>query len=1079
MTRFPITSRFACITFAIILPIAQSAEPPGLSEDTIQFSEDVRPILSDNCFACHGPDEAKRKAKLRLDTREGMLKDLGAYSAVVPLDPQASELVKRIYSIDPEYQMPPPDTERSLTGQEKRLISKWIEQGAQWEGHWSFIKPKRPQVSKVRSTGFSRNAIDDFVVRKLVESGLKPSHEASRERLLRRVTVDLTGLPPSVEDIDPFLADESPDAYERQVEKLLQTEAYAERMALDWMDVARYADSHGMHADGWRMMWPWRDWVIDAFKDNMPYDQFVTWQLAGDLLPNKTRESVLATAFHRNHPMTAEGGIIDEEFRLQYVFDRAQTTATAFLGMTLECARCHDHKFDPISQKDYYRLTAFFNNVKELGMTGDDGNYGPMLMLPSTDQESRIENLDAEIREKESLVKRIAEDALVDFDHEQYLSAHTQIQVPSARVRFPLDSISDTKIKDDKTEKRVDGNVLAKVNGQPKLVDGVMGKAFRFDNEYDFLNLAKVGLLDLYDTYSVTVWIYPEQAGKVQSILGTAGNKNNFWRGWDFFLDEENRLSLKLINSLPHNYIHVESSESIVVSQWTQIAFTYDGSGTAQGVVLYADGHQLDSKVHFDQLYKSIYPVGNNPNRDREDRDVRVGKSYRSFTGEFGIFKGKVDDIQIFNVALTPVEISCQTALPTAHQADSYSRPKTIDLASWHSHYLNRDHTEVQRLQKQLRSLRQKRLAMIDTVPEIMVMEEMPEPRATHVLKRGQYDSPQDPVAPGTPESILPFTKEFPTNRLGLAQWLFHSDNPLTARVTVNRYWQLFFGKGLVETTEDFGSQGSSPSHPELLDWLAVDFMESGWDVKHLVRQIVLSGTYRQSSEQRVDLKEKDPRNRLLARGPSYRLPAEFIRDGALAASGLLVREVGGPSVKPYQPEGLWIDKGNFSSKLLHYKEDEGAKLYRRSLYTFVRRTSPPPSMTTFDAPNRDVCTVRREITNTPLQALILMNDPQFLEAARILAERMQRVGGQSVLDQIIYAFRTTTGRTPGQEELKILHEYYEEELDRFRNNEAQAKGVLQEGRYPRNESLDLAKTAALTMVANTLMNFDGFYMKR
>ena len=1079
MTRFPIILRFACIAAAIVLPIARSAEPAGLPTSAVRFSEEVRPILSDNCFACHGPDEAKRKAKLRLDTREGILKDLGGHSAVIPADPEASELIKRVYSDDPDYRMPPSDTKLSLTDEERFLISKWIEQGAQWEAHWSFIKPERTQLSEVARADFVRNPIDRFVVRKLVESELEPSREASKERLLRRVTIDLTGLPPSIEEIDSFLTDESPDAYERRVDQLLQTDAYGERMALDWMDVARYADSHGMHADGWRLMWPWRDWVINAFKNNLPYDQFVTWQLAGDLMPNKSRESVLATAFHRNHPMTAEGGVIDEEFRLQYVFDRAQTTATAFLGMTFECARCHDHKFDPVSQKDYYRLTAFFNNVKELGMTGDDGNYGPMLMLPSNDQESRLENLNAEIRESESKLDRIAADALLKFDHENYLSAHMEIRLPDARARFPLDSIKDTKIKDDKTERRIDGNVLAKINGQPELVDGVLGKAFRFDNEYDFLTLAKVGLFDLYDPYSVTVWIYPEQTGKVQAILGTAGNKNNFWRGWDFFLDEQNRLSLKLINSLPHNYLHVESNESIAVNQWSQIAFTYDGSGKARGATLYADGQPLHSKVLFDQLYKSIYPVGNNANRDREDREVRVGKSYRGFTGEFGIFKGKIDDIQIFDVALTPVEVSCRTALPMADQADSPSRPRTIEVASWKSHTLNRDNAEYQKLQKQLRVLRQKRLAVIDAVPEIMVMEEMPEPRTTHVLKRGQYDSPQDPVSPGTPDSILPFTKELPANRLGLAQWLLHPDNPLTARVTVNRYWQLFFGIGLVETTEDFGSQGSPPSHPELLDWLAVDFMESGWDVKHLVRQIVLSGTYRQSSEQRPDLIEKDPRNRLLARGPSYRLPAEFIRDGALAASGLLVREVGGPSVKPYQPEGLWIDKGNFSSKLLHYKEDEGSKLYRRSLYTFVRRTSPPPAMTTFDAPTRDVCTVRREITNTPLQALILMNDPQFLEAARILAERMQQEGGQSVLDQITYAVRSTTGRRPSDEESRWLAEYYENELERFQKNGAQAEEILTEGKHARNEFLDPAKTAAFTMVANTLMNFDEFYMKR
>ena len=1033
--------------------------------EQIDFNFHIKPLLSDRCYTCHGPDENSRKADLRLDLETEAFKKLASGNfAIKAGNPSASESIRRILSEDPEVQMPPPEAHLSLSATEKALIIKWIEQGAQWKKHWAFSKPENPAIPSIDKESWpAHNAVDNFVQQKLLLNKLEPAPAANKERLLRRVSMDLTGLPPSIAEIDAFLNDNSETAYEQVVDRLLASDANAERLALDWMDISRYADSHGLHADGWRLMWPWRDWVINAFKDNMPYDQFVSWQLAGDLFPEATREQKLATAFNRNHPMTAEGGAIEEEFRLNYVWDRTETVGTALLGLTINCARCHDHKYDPISQKDYYQLASFFNNVKELGMTGDDGNYGPMLALPDAETESELEQLDAKIKAKEQQLKITKKELLA---LEKYMAKLPgDFSKKGLLAHFPFDKLQK------RTGKRpgyiVDGSTRATSREAPILTEGVQGKALEFTGEYDEVYLHELPNFEWTDPFSASLWMNTtkRETGLTQTLMGTSGQKNNFWRGWDFYLDSLNHLNARLIHSLPHNYIHVRSKDSIKTNTWKHVAFTYDGSGKAKGLNLFIDGKDVATTSPYDRLYKSIKTV-RNATHEVHTELVRVAKSYRAFTGENGIFKGRLDDIYMYSRALTGPEIA---ALAKREDAKQQTVPQ---------YWVSRD-PQVDKQEKELAALREQWLEKMQPVMEVMVMEEMPETRTAYLYSRGDYTQPMEEVATSTPEALPAFPESYPRNRVGLAQWIFAEENPLTARVAVNRYWQMLFGNGLVSTPQDFGVQGALPSHPELLDWLAITFQESNWDVKALLKTIVMSHTYRQSSTVSEALREKDPGNKLLARANSYRLPAEMIRDNALAASGLLVNQVGGESVKPYQPGKLWIEKNSFSHKLLNYEVTKGDSLYRRGLYTFIRRTAPHPAMTAFDVPSREVCIVKRENTNTPLQALILLNDTQFVEASKILAERMQKEGGDSIEQQISYGFRLAVSRAPKKQESEILRNLYERQSERFKANPKEASAFLAIGEKAVDKKLNNDKTAALAIVANTILNHDETYMKR
>ena len=1029
--------------------------------EVIDYNFHVKPIISDRCYACHGPDKETRKAGLRLDIEENAFAALeSGAKAFAHGNLKKSEAINRILSDDPEKQMPPPDSKLSLDAKEIATIVKWVEQGAEWKPHWSFIVPEKPAVPDDFPDAWQPlNEIDHFIYQKLVQEKLSPSPKADKERLIRRVTMDLTGLPPSLDEVDAFINDQSDDAYDKVVDRLLESDAYAERLAMEWMDLSRYADSHGLHADGYRYMWPWRDWVIGAFKKNMHYDQFVTWQLAGDLLPDATQDQILATAFNRNNPMTAEGGVIDEEWRIEYIADRTNTVSTAFMGLTMECARCHDHKFDPVSQKEYYQLSAFFNQMTELGMTGDDGNFGPQLLMTKEEDEDKIASIKSMISRHEAELEKTMGSIQADKK-----SVPNNISVSGIAIHHPFEQSA----KDKGGRSFIDGIKGSKSRKEVVFEPGRFGQAVKLTGEYDEISLGGIGTYEAYDAFSAGAWVKTSKRKQdhLQTILGNTGQKNNFWRGWDFELKSTNQVSLRLIHSLPDNYIQVTTLDSVKVNEWTHIMFTYDGSMKADGVKLYINGRVAESDVQFDNLFKSIYPIRVGDHTP-DDRPLRVGRSYRAHTGEFGLYKGLLDDLRIYNRELTALEVF------QVSQVEENPEDQVIE-----EHFLA-SHPDIQQQKSTIRQLNKELLGVVDEIPEVMVMRDDEKPVNTYVLNRGQYNARAEVVTAETPENVLSYPDDFPQNRLGLARWLFMDENPLTARVAVNRYWQMIFGAGIVTSANDFGSQGALPTHPELLDWLAVDFRESGWDVKRLLKQMVMSATYQQSSKFRQELEQVDPQNLLLAKSPSYRWPAEMIRDNALASSGLLVRTIGGKSVKPYQPDSLWIELGNFSHVLLYFRQDHGEDLYRRSMYTFIRRTSPPPYMTTFDVAPRSVCVVKREITNTPLQALNLMNDPQFVEAAKVLAERVLQENSGDPEKQISKAFRLVTSRAPNAKELEVLMDVYRREEERYSQQSEKANQLLAVGEYSVDKGLALSKLAAMTIVANTLLNLDEAYTKR
>lgn len=1039
------------------LPPEVAAAYESLPE-RIDFNQHIRPILSDRCWSCHGPDEAARQADLRLDAEEGAFAALASGSgyAFRHGKPGESAAINRMLEEDPDLKMPPPESQLTVSAREIALISKWVEQGAEWKEHWAFLPIENPKPPANPDGYVAANAIDQFINTRLVQENLAPSGRAQNERLLRRVYLDLTGLPPGPEAMDSWIDNPSDAAYEELVDQLLTTDAHAERMAMEWLDLARYADSHGMHADGSRLSYPYRDWVIAAYKKNMPFDEFVRDQVAGDLLPAARKDQKIASAFNRMHPMTAEGGVISEEMRLTYVFDRVNTVATGILGLTMDCSRCHDHKFDPLSQAEYYGFSAFFNNFKELGMTGDDGNFGPYMLLGNDQTDSLLANYDgslAQLRAERSKVA-ISADELIAF----LLSE--KIKAPRPDTYLPVENL--------RKGNRMDG--IAWVTNSLQLSeDPERGTVAEFDHGFDDLYFdGGPGVFDSHEPFSAAVWFKTHQRDslKQQVLMGTAGEKNNSWQGMDLYLDEENRLNVRLIKILPDDMLHIRTNDSIRVGQWYDAGFTYDGTGKAEGLKLFLDGKVVKVNVLNDNLRGKVFPKNTAPWLKVDARKLRCGSSYRSFTGENGLYIGLLDEIRLYNKTLTPLEMA------RAHDATVKA-----DKALAEEHLL-RSHPDYQRSLTDYRRVLGSKMEIADTLLRLMVSEEMPHKRPTYILDRGAYDAPLARVEPTTPKGILPFREDLPKDRTGLTEWIFDPQHPLTARVAVNRYWQLIFGQGLVKTTHDFGSQGSLPSHPQLLDHLATELKSSGWDVRALIRKMVLSEAYRRNSSATEKQRDFDPENLLLARGPSSRLPAELIRDNALAASGLLVRDVGGPSVKPFQPKGLWIQANSFSKDLLYYVPDHGEDLYRRSMYTFIKRTAPPPFMTNFDATGRDVCVVKRSTTNTPLQALNLLNDPQFVETARVLAQRVQTE--KADLDQqLAHAFRLVAGRKARTEEVAVLKALYDDELSRFQATPALADSLLAVGEFPIPERLDRIKTAALASVGNVLFSFDEAYVKR
>jgi hypothetical protein len=991
------------------------------ADKPVDYDRDVRPILSDNCFTCHGPDDKRRMANLRLDTEDGL-------RVITPGDPAKSRLFARISAANRATRMPPPSTGATLSDAQIAVIRKWIEQGAKWQRHWSFLAPQRPELPAVRDTKWARNPIDRFVLARLERESLKPSPEADRATLLRRLSFDLTGLPPKTADVDAFLADKSADAYEKQVDRLLASPQYGERMAMQWLDLARYADTHGFHIDSHRDMWKWRDWVIDAFNRNMPFDRFGIEQLAGDLLPNPTVQQRLATGFNRNHMINYEGGAIPEEYQTEYVADRVDTTANVFMGLTMGCARCHDHKYDPISQKDYYRFFAFFNTVAEKGLDGRNGNAAPILEMPTAEQASEAAWLQQTVSEHEAALPTGEITKLMDPWQKTRLATLPEAPRAGLLAHYPLDG----KLGDARQVK----GVTTFTAGRPG-----QSAAFNGESHVEFAPFQS-------PRFTVAFWMRSTALPEMTILEGGPG--------FEIGVEESHpQPDFKRGSPLYVEYAGGRwHSRSIVFgSQWHHVAMHFENGAPT----LLLDGKAV-----------AMDPVG--PAAARSAGALAIGDPHAAKP-----LKGEIGDLRIYDRALTPADAEIlalhepvRATLTTVEDKRTNEQRQRL-----RDYFLTYDAApELRRVYAELNKLKVRLADLKKTIVTTQVMAEMAKPRDTFMLARGDYRNHGEKVTPAVPATLPPLPKDAPANRLGLAQWLFDPQHPLTARVAVNRYWQLYFGLGLVKTAEDFGSQGDSPVYRDLLDWLAVEF-QGKWDVKAMQRLIVTSATYRQVSAVSPALLEKDPENRLLARGPRFRLPAESVRDNALAVSGLIDKRIGGPSVYPYQPAGLWeeLSRGEtFTAQ--EYKESEGADLYRRSMYTFWKRTVPPAALTTFDAPDREKCTSRRLTTNTPLQALILMNDPTYVEASRVLAERAIREAGADPQARIRHLFRESTLRRPTAPEVRILLDLAQRRLEHYKKQPALAAKLIAVG-ASKPGNVEAVELAAWTTVASTILNLD------
>ncbi len=1080
-------------------PVAHGIDGPG---EPLSFNRDVRPILSDNCFACHGPDEAVRQAGLRLDREESALGVLpSGRRALVPGSLDESQLFQRVAAADALDRMPPPHAGSTLTGREIGILGRFILQGAEFEDHWAYRPPRRPDPPAAANRGWARGDLDLFVLARLEREGLAPAPEADRRTLARRLSLDLTGLPPSPAEVEAFVADDRPDAWERLVDRLLASERYGEHMARSWLDAARYADTNGYHIDNERFMWRWRDWVIDAFNRNQPFDEFTVDQLAGDLLPDPTPRQLLATGFNRNHMINFEGGAIPEEYRVQYVFDRTDTTATVWMGLTAGCAKCHDHKFDPISQREYYRLAAFFNTVDEVGLDGSEGNAEPRVLAPDGGQRAELDELTAELGPLDAMLDG------ADPDAEAAQAAWQREWDGRLAERWrPLEVVSLESLGGAGMVVLHDGSIEVSGENPPTDVYAIEART----------GLERIGAL------------------RLETFRGTAEPGAGIGRGSDgsFVLTEIEVSALVAAGPSGGANVRRGATGAVAGADGGESAFLpLDLSGAyadyatpSMAVELAIDG---DPETGWGAGYAArptartaVFLVGSPRGRDafgvdgsEADTDSRGaaanGEPAPSVVPEAGALRSgglrlrivlrqessyRQKTLRRFRLTVSDAP---ETAFP-AVEPDALPAPwpalaaasrkfeylvglpedqRTEEQATAVRHRFRRHHWPPWRPHEERYAELSERLRRMETaVPTTMIMREMDDPRPTFVLRRGEYDQQTDEVEAGVPAVLPPIPEDLPKNRLGLARWLVSGDHPLTARVTANRLWQRFFGRGLVATSGDFGAQGEWPSHPELLDWLASELVRRDWDLKALQKTIVLSATYRQSSRASPELIERDPENRLLARASRFRLDAEVIRDGALAASGLLVEKLGGPSVKPYQPPGLWREigyesRGRFSAGI--FEQDHGEALYRRSLYTFWKRTVPPPNMLVFDAPNRETCVVERSRSNTPLQALVLMNDPQFVEAARVLAEDVlaRRGGGDAETVEALH--RRIVSRPPTDIERDALLDLVADLRRSYSENPAAAADLLKVGERPADETMPRVEVAAWTVAASALFNLD------
>ena len=1021
----------------------------------VDFESQIKPLLSDRCFTCHGPDENSRKADLHLYSREGAMSKLDENLAIImPGKPEASLLYKRLITDDPDELMPPPESNLALSTKEKELIRRWIIEGADWKEHWAFTQVNKPNLPKPRNSNWPKNEIDNFTLAKMESVKIKPSPKAKREKLIRRLSFDLIGMPPALDEIDRFIKNDSPNAYEQVVDRLLGHSRFGEHLAVHWLDLARYSDTYGYQVDRDRYVWPWRDWVIRMFNDNLPYDDFLKWQLAGDLLPNTTDDQRLATAFNRLHPQKVEGGSVPEEFRVEYVADRNHTFGTAMLGLTLECARCHDHKYDPISQKEYYQFFAFFNTIDESGLYSyfTPSVPTPTLLMNSADAKIEIDKAKKQVTVDEAQLVKIKKK-----ENENYIQWLKQ-RPTEAKLSGLIGHYTFDEYKDGKLPNLADESKKASSSQKNKIVPGKKGNALKLTGD-DGVNLG-IGNFNRTQPFTITLWMNTPNH-KERTVVYS---RSKAWtdagsRGYQMLL-RNGHLSTSLIHFWPGNAINIRAINKLPINEWHHVSVTYDGSTHANGLKIYINGKLTKTEIHKDNLYKNITGGGND--------NIVIGQRFR----DVGFSKGLVDDFHVFNRKLTSIEI----AQLYDGQALNKILGNPVDKLSQTDHQFLREYyfasineAFTKQLSK-LRSAREKVTKLLDGKTEIMVMEEMKvKPRSTFVLNRGVYNQPNEKVEPKTPKILPGFPKNAPHNRLGLAQWLTSRENPLTSRVAVNHFWQICFGNGLVRTPEDFGIQGKRPSHPALLDWLASDFMENDWNVKRLLKQIVMSATYQQSSLTRPLLETSDPENNLLARSPRYRLTAEMIRDNALNTSGLMSDRMGGGGSKPYDLTESFKPMGH----------DKGEGLYRRSVYTFWKRTGPAPVMMALDASKRDVCRAKRETTATPLQALVLMNGPQFVEAARKLGESMVREHGDNIRSIINNMFRKLTSREPSEREIVLMQKLHKEQLANFQKDNKATEAFLAVGASPNAIDLDKPQVAAAGVLAKALMNFDEAVVKR
>jgi hypothetical protein len=1017
------TNAMKILTLSTCLPLLSQCLMAD--ETKISFSREILPILSENCFYCHGPDKENQKADLRLDIREAAIEAFAWDTE----NPSKSEALIRIFSKDKDEVMPPPESHRSLSDKQKALVKKWIEQGAEYQAHWAFTTPPTEiAIPAISNKAWPKNTIDAFILARLEKEKITPSPESARERWLRRVSFDLSGLPPKQAEIDTFLADSSPKAKEAVVDRLLASPRFGERMATPWLDIARYADSFGYQSDIDMMAWPYRDWVIKSFNENLPLDQFIIQQLAGDLLPDSTQDQKIATAFNRIHRKTNEGGSVPEEFRQDGISDRVHTVGTAFMALTMECCRCHDHKYDPLSAKDYYSMGAFFNSIDEYGIM----SYGtgiqpqPTMLLSNAQQNAQLATLQNGITAAVSAYGA----------HITAAEANFQAWLNAPNKTFPnVDLISSHSFDD----KAAAGNEIRQANtGNAVFATGDNGIPIPADI-----------LITSDQPFSISLNLNPGEEYPEAVVFANSRSTDVPYSGYELLL-EKGKLRWTLAREFPGNAISIATTTPIPTGQWTQVTVTNDGSRKAAGLKIYLNGKLAETAVVADTLTNNF---------------VQTGTITFTARSRFpGLRGGMIDEIHLHKREITPAEV---TSLFTMKPIAELNAP----LEQLRQYYFSAIDPIARDLATKVFEARTAYRNFQGSISEIVVMRESQKPVPAYILTRGDYTMPAEKVERETPDWLPPFPEDQPRNRLGFAKWLTSPNHPLTARVMINRIWQEIFGKGIVASSDNFGLQGDQPTHPELLDWLARDFIKSGWDQKRAIKQMVLSATYAQDSKVRPELKERDPSNTLLARGPLRRLSAEQVRDASLALSGLLVEQVGGPSVKPYQAEGsMWKELNNF---LPAYPMDKGAGLYRRSLYTHIRRTTNAPNMILFDSSPRELCSTRRSVTNTPLQALVTLNDTQYVEAARKLGERIMKEGGATDATRASWAYREVTGKAPSSQQIPILLDLIQSQRSIFTSKSSNAENLLKIGESPADPALDKNELAAFTTLAQALLNLD------